>query len=198
MTDTTDWSDPALVAGIHAADRTAFSEAFARYQSSVYRFARHMTGDAAVADDVTQEVFLALMRGPERFDPARGTLRGYLLGIARHAVANRLRERRWWSDPLDPLDPAADPPAADDPLDELCRAQDVARVQAAVAALPPVYRDVLVSCDLLALSYDEAAASLGCPVGTIRSRLHRARRLVAATLRQAAAADGRSDVRCLA
>lgn len=198
MRDTADSTDAALVAGIRAGQREAFDEAFARHRSDVYRFARHMTaGDAAAADDVTQDVFLALMRRPERFDPERGTLRAYLLGIARHAVATRLREHRWWDGEPET---GEELPAGDDPLDELCRAQDVERVQAAVASLSPVFRDAIVSCDLLGLSYDEAAASLGCPIGTLRSRLHRARRLLAAALR---ASDQdplltRSDVRCLA
>ena len=197
MASSADWSDAVLVAGIRAGDRTAFSEAFARHQSDVYRFARHMTaGDEALADDITQEVFLALMRRPDGYDAARGPLRGYLLGIARHAIASRLRERRWWGEGASlPDEPTTD----DDPLAEVCRAQDVARVQAAVAGLPPAYRDALVSCDLLGLSYDEAAASLSCPVGTVRSRLHRARRLVGQALRDGAAAPaGRSELRCLA
>jgi RNA polymerase sigma-70 factor (ECF subfamily) len=188
-------ADDDLVAGIRAGRHDAFTLAFRRHQSDVHRFVRHMTGDAGVADDVTQETFLELMRAPERYDAARGSLRGYLLGIARHLVARRFRQERWWGDLPD--DAAADRPALDDPHEELCRAQDVARVQAAVAALAPTFRDALVSCDLLGLSYEEAAASLGCPVGTIRSRLHRARQQVGLALRTQPAVEG-ATVRCLA
>ncbi len=172
-TDADEGADRQLVAAIGAGRREAFAQAYQRYRSDVYRFARHMAADAAVADDVTQEVFLALMRQPERFDAVRGSLRAYLLGIARHVIASRLRERRWWGDADDPLPEIVAPD--DDPHEALCRAQDVARVQAAVALLPPAFRDTLVLCDLLGLSYDEAAASLSCPVGTVRSRLFRAR-----------------------
>lgn len=174
-------ADEEIVRGIRAGDRDAFTLAFRRHQRDVYRFARHMTSDSAIADDVTQDAFLALMRHPDRFDAARGSLRTYLLGIARHAIANRLRERRWWGDADDPVDAAA--AVGDDPHETLCRAQEVARVQAAVALLPPAFRDTLVLCDLLGLSYDEAAASLGCPVGTVRSRLFRARQQLGSLLR---------------
>jgi RNA polymerase sigma-70 factor (ECF subfamily) len=194
--DTSFPADDDLVAGIRAGRRDAFTQAFRRHQSDVYRFARHMTGDAGVADDVTQETFLELMRAPERYDAARGSLRGYLLGIARHMVARRLREQRWWGVP--PGDELPDRPALDDPHEELCRAQDIARVQAAVAALAPAFRDALVSCDLLGLSYQEAAASLGCPVGTVRSRLHRARHQVGLALRTPDSQLEGAALRCLA
>ena len=190
-------ADDEIVEGIRAGDRHAFTLAFHHHQRDVYRFARHMSGDAAVADDVTQEAFLALMRHPERFDAARGSLRAYLLGIARHILASRLRERRWWGDTDETMPEVAAPD--DDPHETLCRAQDVARVQAAVALLAPAFRDTLVLCDLLGLSYEEAAASLACPVGTVRSRLHRARQQVGSVLRaqQGAQLEG-VDVRCLA
>src|SRR5688500_9240058 len=135
-------ADDQLVAGIRAGQHDAFTLAFRRHQSDVYRFTRHMTGDAAVADDVTQETFLVLMRAPDRYDSTRGSLRGYLLGIARHLVAQRLREQRWWGD--QPADEMTDTAAPDDPHEALCRAQDVARVQAAVALLAPAFRDTLV------------------------------------------------------
>lgn len=189
-------ADDDLVAGIRAGGHDAFTQAFRRHQSDVYRFVRHMTGDPSVADDVTQETFLELMRAPGRYDAARGSLRGYLLGIARHLVARRCREQRWWGEACG--DELSDRPALDDPHEELCRAQDVARVQAAVARLAPVFRDVLVSCDLLGLSYEEAAASLGCPVGTVRSRLHRARHQVGLALRTPDQQLEGATLRCLA
>jgi RNA polymerase sigma factor (sigma-70 family) len=173
--------DAALVAAIASGRRDAFTLAFHRYRSDVYRFARHMTGDADVADDVTQDTFLTLMQAPERFDPTRGALRAYLLGIARNLVARRLRDQRWWAPPA--LDAAVEPPTNDEgPFEQLCRATDVARVQGAVEQLATPFRDTLVLCDLLGLSYEEAAASLACPIGTVRSRLFRARRLLADAL----------------
>lgn len=189
-------ADRQLVAAIQGGRREAFQTVFECYRSDVYRFARHMTADPVVADDVTQEVFLALMRRPERFDADRGSLRAYLLGVARHVIADRLRERRWWGEVDDHQGEGV--ASEGDPHEALCRAQDVARVQAAVAALAPVYRDVLVSCDLLGFTYEETAVSLGCPVGTVRSRLHRARRMVGQTLAAGPLTPGRSDERCLA
>lgn len=189
-------ADEEVVAAIRAGDRDAFTLAFRQHHLDVYRFARHMSGDAAVADDVTQEAFLALMRHPDRFDATRGSLRAYLLGIARHVLASRLRERRWWGDADDAMSDVAAPD--DDPHETLCRAQDVARVQAAVAMLAPAFRDTLVLCDLLGLSYEDAAASLACPIGTVRSRLHRARQQVASVLRAQQGALEGVHARCLA
>jgi RNA polymerase sigma-70 factor, ECF subfamily len=190
--------DTALVEAMAAGDRDAFSEAFTRHRSDVYRFARHMTGSADAADDVTQETFLALMQMPGRFDAARGTLRQYLLGIARNVVARRLRSHRWWA-PVEDADRASSESNGHDPLEQLCRATDVARVQLAVQTLPTPYRDTLVLCDLLGLSYDEAASTLACPVGTVRSRLFRARQRLAVALATdpMPAAEGVTS-RCLA
>src|SRR6204780_3837699 len=85
--------DGLLLRRMIAGDEEAFTLLYRRKHPAIYRFALHMSGNAAVADDVTQEVFMTLIRDTKRFDPARGTLGGFLFGIAR----NHLR-KRWEQD----------------------------------------------------------------------------------------------------
>ena len=165
-----------------AGDEAAFTALYRRRQAGVYRFALQMSGSEAVAEDVTQEVFLALMNDATRFDASRGTLASYLYGIARNHVLRRLeRERPFVQIVDDPREGemhierwATD----DNPHDELQRNETVRRLRQAVLALPEHYREVVVLCDLHEMSYIEAATALGCAVGTVRSRLHRARALL--------------------
>src|ERR1700678_2745143 len=78
-----------------AGDEAAFTLLYRRKHPAIYRFALHMSGNAALAEDVTQEVFMALIRDPKRFDPARGTLGGFLFGVARNHLRKRWeRDRR--------------------------------------------------------------------------------------------------------
>jgi RNA polymerase sigma-70 factor (ECF subfamily) len=152
-------------------DAEAFSRLFAGYQGPIYRYAAHMCGRES-ADDVVQETFLALLRDPMRFDPARGTLGGYLFGIARHHVFRRLRARRA-AETVDDLDDAMTDGAAGQPtvLDQLTRTETISAVRDAITSLPPIYREVVVLCELQEMSYVDAAAVVACPVGTVRSRL---------------------------
>jgi RNA polymerase sigma-70 factor (ECF subfamily) len=144
-----------------------FETAFEENKNAVYRFAWRMSGSAAAADDITQDVFVTLLRHPRRFDPARGTLRAFLLGIARNLVLKRWRaEHRF-----EPLDEDAD---AAEPVDLEHRDVGVV-VGRAVRALPPLQREVLVLAEYEGLTLAEIARAVDADVGTIKSRLHRAR-----------------------
>ena len=209
-------TDDGLLRRVIAGDEEAFTLLYRRKHPAIYRFALHMSGNAAVADDVTQEVFMTLIRDTKRFDPARGTLGGYLFGIAR----NHLR-KRWEQDKrLAPLIESAEDfvNVADGsanggngngvlgngngamhargfgahPHDEFTSLETVGRVRQAISTLPENYREVVVLCELEEMSYEEAASALDCPVGTVRSRLHRARGILVEKLReeQRAAAGG--------
>ena len=173
---------------LRAGDEHAFTQLYRRRQGAIYRFAWQMSGSAAVADDVTQETFLALLGKGARFDPARGTLAAYLYGIARQQVLRRLEKERafvaWADEDADSQRGAASEQlvAAHDPLAEFTRRETVEAVRQAVLALPPHYREVIVLCELHELSYAEAAAALACAIGTVRSRLARARSLLCARL----------------
>ena len=186
-------SDAECLARAAAGDRDAFVTIYHRYHAGIYRFARSMTGSTALAEDVTQEVFLVLMRELERYDPARGPLGTYLYAIARNVSRHRLRKERRFVGLEFPI--AKEPRATDDPAHALMRSQTVARVRLFISGLSPRYREVLILCDLHGLSYEEASAVLNTRVGTVRSRLHRARkylaeRLVHADRRQAPITQG--------
>jgi len=174
--------DAALLDAIRRGDEKAFASLYAALHPPIYRYALHMCGPAA-ADDVVQETFMALLRDTRGFDPDRGTVPGYLFGIARHFVLKRLAISRLES-PLDDDEGAVGPFSAEPatPFDDVSRAETVASVRAAVRSLPPVYREVIVLCELEGMDYAAAAALIECPIGTVRSRLHRARALLASKL----------------
>ena len=165
-------ADGDLVQLAIAGDRDAFLSIYQRHHEGIFRFARAMTGSTACAEDVAQEVFLLFLRELQRFDPARGSLATYLFAIARNVSRHRLRkERRFVS-----LDRPEDRPSSGtDPVASMVASETVTRVRLYIRALPSRYREVLILCDLQGLTYEEAARVLNAPVGTIRSRLHRAR-----------------------
>jgi RNA polymerase sigma-70 factor (ECF subfamily) len=173
--------DAALLERTRRGDADAFSRLFARYQGPIFRYAAHMCGRDA-ADDVVQETFLAVLRTSGRYDPARGTVGNYLFGIARHVVLGRLSFREVTGIDADSDELAGAAIGEPTVLDCLTRAETIDAVRAAVASLPPLYREVLVLCELQELTYVDAAAIVNCPVGTVRSRLHRARALLLAKL----------------
>ncbi|MBI3400595.1 MAG: RNA polymerase sigma factor [Acidobacteria bacterium] len=166
--------DARLVRRMRRGDEAAFATLFAAHHAAIHRYALQMCGLAA-ADDVVQEVFLALLRQSHRYDPARGAVLTYLYGIARHHVLKRLPASGVES-ALDDDDHRTAVPAT--ALDDLSRGETVDRVRQAVQSLPPAYREVVVLCELHEMDYETAASILECPIGTVRSRLHRARRLL--------------------
>lgn len=187
-----DLNDSELLRSMLAGDEEALALLYRRRQGSIYRFALQMSGSKTVAEDVTQEVFLFLMREGHVFDPARGSVSAFLMGVARNHVLRRLRVDQV----LAPLGDDADDDvplmhASNDlcPLEDLTRAETIESVRKAVLSLPSKYREVVVLCELQEISYGETAEILGCAIGTVRSRLHRARALLLAKLRPATEAD---------
>ncbi|HET7219779.1 MAG TPA: RNA polymerase sigma factor [Vicinamibacterales bacterium] len=174
--------DGELLTRIARGDAESLAAFFRRHHGDVYRFALHMTASQAAADDVTQETFLAVMRDAARYEPGRATATAWLCGIARNFVRRRFERDR----PFQPLDDIADDEhlvdGDADPLGDLRRAERVEAVRRAVLSLPIRYREAVVLCDLQELSYVDAAEALGCAVGTVRSRLHRGRALLASKL----------------
>ena len=203
-----DWlsghSEDDLVRQMLAGDEGAFVRVYRRWQAPIYRFALHMSGNRSVAEDVTQEVFMSLIRDGGRFDPALGSLSGYLFGIARNHVRKRYDRDRF-------LVPFAENSTDDGhsnghagrngngvhpsivvaPVD-LGRGETIAMVRDAVLSLPSHYREVVVLCDLQEMSYEEAAMVLECAVGTVRSRLHRARTLLTEKLSELQSPEAKS------
>jgi RNA polymerase sigma-70 factor (ECF subfamily) len=169
-------SDCDLLVKALAGDEESFTALYRRRQGCVYRFALHMSACRSVAEEVTQEVFLAIIRETGGFDPRRGSLTAYLYGIARNHVLRCLERDRFYV-PIgeEPDGDVAQWTAAVDTLGDLTRGETIDSVRQAVLALPANFREVVVLCDLHEMSYVDAAAALGCAVGTVRSRLHRAR-----------------------
>ncbi len=149
----------------------AFGALYFRHRTPLFRYAWRISGSVAVAEDVTQECFLALLKGA-RFEAGEGSLRAYLFGIARHLLFKRMRlEEREGESP-----DAEDPPAlAGDPLDGLLARERAALVRAAVGALPPLQREAIILFEYEELALEEIASIAGVDAGTVKSRLHRAR-----------------------
>jgi RNA polymerase sigma-70 factor (ECF subfamily) len=174
--DPPETSDDDLLGRAMGGDEESFAVLFRRRQGAVYRFALQMSGRRSVAEEVTQEVFLVVIREGGRFDPQRGSVMAYLYGIARNCVLRCLdRDRVYVPIGEDPDGEGAQWTAKEDTLDHLTRGETIESVRQAVLALPANFREVVVLCDLHEMSYAEAAAALDCAVGTVRSRLHRAR-----------------------
>ena len=203
MTPSPPETDDQLLIRIRSGDEEAFAALYGRRQAAIYRFALHMSGSMPAAEDVVQEVFMVLLREECGFDPERGTLSGYLFGIARKLVLRHVERVRSDVGLESDLDDAALPELAvnDDPLAELTEREGIAALRRAVQALPRRYREVVVLCDLEEVDYADAAVALGCPIGTVRSRLHRARGLLLDKLNQERnprqAMRGLRPVRCL-
>jgi RNA polymerase sigma-70 factor, ECF subfamily len=167
-------------------DELAFAELYRRHQAPLFRFAVRMTGSSWAAEEIVQDVFMTLVREPKKYDVDRGTLGAFLYGVARNRIMKYLeRTPRDFS-----LDEAGEAGRESHP--QLHEQMTPARwaelrerreqVRAAVLELPSEFREAVVLCELEEMSYDEAASALNCPVGTIRSRLHRGRALLLAKL----------------
>jgi RNA polymerase sigma-70 factor (ECF subfamily) len=175
--------DGDLLRSISRGDEVAFLAFYRRYQGQVFRFAHQMSGQVEIAEEVTQDVFM--MASSRKYDPKRGSVAAYLYGVARNFVLRRLQQERPYLTTLDDPESEYADVAADDPdtLGDLTRNERIESLRRAVLALPPAYREVVVLCDLHELDYAEAASSLECAIGTVRSRLHRARALLAEKMR---------------
>jgi RNA polymerase sigma-70 factor, ECF subfamily len=179
-------TDEMLVQRTAAGDREAFAALYRRRRPDIFRFALHMTADSNVAEDVVQDVFMTVMQQAERFETGRAAVVAWMCGIARNQLRQRLaRDRRL--EPLAHDEETSDWGAGPQALTDLLQNERVDALRRAVLSLPFRYREAVVLCDLQELSYADAAGALSCAVGTVRSRLHRGRALLAARLSIAAA-----------
>jgi len=129
-----------------------------------------MTGSAAVAEDIAQDVFVSLLRQPYRFDPVRGSMRAFLLGMARNLALKRWRDERRWDELGD--EEFVTQPTNVEPIE---RSEIAETVGNAVRSLPPLQREVLILAEYEDLSIEEIARAVDSEIGTVKSRLHRAR-----------------------
>ncbi len=168
-----------LLRRFRAGDREAFNTLYAAHHPAVFRFALHMTADREKALEVAQDVFVWLIHHAEDFDPERGELAAFLTGVTRKFLQRKRYEEHRWVPFEDTLVDRRQRTAGPEP-----DTTDADRLRAAIIALPERYREAVALCDLEGHSYEEAAARLECAVGTFRSRLHRARGLLARKLQQ--------------
>jgi RNA polymerase sigma-70 factor (ECF subfamily) len=194
--------DIELMRRLSQGDEDAFLEFYRRHQGGLYRFATHMAGRPESAADVVQETFLTLIRHAAKFDEEKGTPAAFLYGIARNHVRKMLEKDSryvpfldesgggnspgWNTEPgrTNRNGQAAIHPVRDEStLDGLERAEIVEHLRDAVLTLPQHYREPVTLCDLQGRSYAQAAEILACPVGTVRSRLNRARAILLEKLR---------------
>jgi RNA polymerase sigma-70 factor, ECF subfamily len=185
--------DASLVEGLADGNAEAARELYRRHCHPILRFAVTMTTSRAAAEDIVHDTFVELLQHPANYDPERGSLRAFLYGIARHRIAKSVRGAV-----IAPHDPGGDEDAhgtlaraepvelaapSGTPEDQAGHSQDLERLRAAIRALPLVYREVIAWCDLEEVPYATVADILDCPIGTVRSRLHRARGLLAEAFR---------------
>jgi RNA polymerase sigma-70 factor (ECF subfamily) len=182
MTDRQPGRNEDLIARIRFGDRDAFALLYRRCRPDVYRFALHMCGSPPLAEDVVQDVFVAVIEDASRYRPGRSGVLPWLLGIARNHVRRWRCQRRLLPLPDDEMLTARELTIETDPVVELTRQRHTAALRRALLELPVRCREVVVLCDLHELSYADAAAALGCAIGTVRSRLHRGRALLARRL----------------
>jgi len=167
-----------LLARMRQGDEEAFVALYRLHKDAVYRFALLRTGSSAQAADVTQETFLHLMTRPEQYDPSRGSIAAWLCGVARNLARRESAGREDATDPDELADDATTAPQLVDPVtpaEKLIADETAEQVRVALAAVAPHYRDVLILCELSELTYAEAAQVCGIDIGTVRSRLSRAR-----------------------
>ncbi|MGA2098286.1 MAG: sigma-70 family RNA polymerase sigma factor [Candidatus Acidiferrum sp.] len=179
-------TDDLLLRRAAKGEEEAFALLYRRHQGALYRFALRMTGSAWGAEEIVQDVFMTLIRDPKKYDPERGTVGGLLFGIARNRVMKHL-ERRPREVSLEEKneDGTGSGIVLQDnftPAMWVEKRQRMERVRSAVLELPTEFREAVVMCELEEMSYEEAAQMTGCPIGTIRSRLHRGRALLLAKL----------------
>ena len=194
-------ADPELMARVSARDEAALASVYDRYMDTIYGSVVRFLGDRQLAEEVAQDTFLAAWRGAGGFDPAAGSLPGWLLRIARTRAIDRLRsaarrpstlgmagldEDRGWPEGGSSRTPgalraSADTPASPDPEEAATREWSRAVVRTALSAMPPDERRALELAYDEQLSQVEIAARLGWPLGTVKSRTRRA----LATLRTA-------------
>jgi RNA polymerase sigma-70 factor (ECF subfamily) len=176
--------DQQLLRQLRRGDEAAFADIYRRHQGQIYRFVLHMSGSTAIADEVTQEVFMLLICKPKGYDAAKGPLSAYLFGIARN-LARRAVQRAYIDVPFENAEECDIAQASEcSVLETLSRSELLDLLRRSLLGLPDLYREAVVLCDLEEMSYAEAAVVLECSSGTVASRLHRAHAMLKLKLRR--------------
>jgi len=178
--------DDVLLRRASKGDQDSFTLLYRRHQAALYRFALRMTGNSWAAEEVVQDVFMTLMREPKKYDASRGPVGAYLFVITRNRVMKHIerlpRELSLEEENGNGAHAKESAVNGFTPANWAEQQERSERVRTAVLELPAEFREAVVLCELEELSYEEAAQLSGCPIGTIRSRLHRGRALLLAKL----------------
>jgi RNA polymerase sigma-70 factor (ECF subfamily) len=177
----TSGDDAEYVAQLVAGDGAALRPLYERHGRALLRFSAAMCRSRQTAEDLVHDTFVELMREPANFDPSQGSVFAYLCGVLRHRVSHHFRHQRRWvalDDGADGGDRGAPVHDGPGPVDEIARSELTAAFRRAMLDLPLPHREIIALCDLEELPYATVATILDCPVGTVRSRLHRARALL--------------------
>jgi RNA polymerase sigma-70 factor (ECF subfamily) len=185
-------TDEKLLQKAGRGDEAAFLLLYERHRAPVFRFAYRMLGGVELAEDVTHDCFLGLIKNPRGFDPARAGLRTYLFAAARNLAYKHFRQPfNDGATTLDISDMSEELrlPASEEPLGKLLDAELSFEVQRAIAGLPPLQREAIILFEFEELTLSEVAEIVGADAGTVKSRLFRARE----GLRRALAAYFKSE-----
>ncbi len=181
-----DISDDELMALCRDGEREAFETLFGRHAAPVCNFARVMLRNAAAAEEVMQDTFLAVHRAAKRYEP-RGRFRAWVMGIARNRCLARIEAERarravvgYSGLDIDIIEPASPDP---DPPELAERDEDARAVRLAIEHLPERQREAIVLYAFEGMAYREIADTLGMPMGTVKTLIHRARASLARALR---------------
>jgi RNA polymerase sigma-70 factor (ECF subfamily) len=167
--------DTECMARLAGGDADALRALYEKHGRALLRFSSAMCRSRQAAEDLVHDTFVAILHGPHRFDPAQGSVFSYLCGVLRHRISRHFRQQKRW------VELPADDGAAGHhpgPADDVARSEISAVLRRAMLELPLHHREIIALCDLEELPYHTVAAILDCPVGTVRSRLHRARALL--------------------
>lgn len=173
--------DEVLLERAGGGDQAAFLELYERHRTPVFRFAYRFLGSVELAEDITHDCFLNLIRKPENFNPTQGSLRTYLFGAARNQALKQFRisGREAALDDMDDEPPTVD---RSQPLSRLLDDELGSKVREAIVGLPALQREALVLFEYEGLSLNEIAGIVGADVGAVKARLFRARQRVKTAL----------------
>ena len=175
-------TDDALLKRAGEGDQAAFLELYDRHRQPIFRFAYRLLGEVDIAEDVTHDCFLSLIRKPENFRPERAPLRTYLFAAARNLALKYFRDTGRETT-LDEVTEEPQLSPRQEPLRKLLDEELAAEVRRAVFTLPPLQREALILFEYEGLSLNEIAGITGADVGAVKGRLYRARERLKSILR---------------
>jgi RNA polymerase sigma-70 factor, ECF subfamily len=167
-------TDELLLQKAVSGDQAAFLELYDRYRQPIFRFAYRLLGSIEIAEDVTHDCFLSLIRKPENYRPERASLKTYLYAAARNLALKHFRDQGREAGMDEVTEEPKDSPRRG-PLRQLLDEELATKVRDAIFSLPPLQREALILFEYEGLSLNEVAEVAGTDVGAIKARLYRAR-----------------------